>query len=843
MARMRGVDRRDEVDVSQIIRDSRPLSIIWMEAVGDPKRFGITLAVIATLGLAAKWMVPFLIPVTLFIWVLFRARRPSMPLRVPSHLKAPDVSDRDEEGRPKIGDGILYLGNDRGEYSENEECWLTNSDARTHAMVLGTTGSGKSEFLMSLAFNAIAWGSGFIYVDGKADNSLPFKIYSMCKRAGREDDFFVVNFITGDVDAFTRGREDVRTSNTINVFSDGSSNSWTQMVSSLMAEAGGDNALWKGLAVGMINAVLTGLAYKKWRYGEPVDAGVIRDNIELGKLIELTREFASDPDVPRDLVFKPLEAYLLNLPGFDWAKNLEQGNQVSEDTKKQHDFRSMQFLRQLTMLADTYGNIFKHRLPEVDLLDVVLNRRILVVMIPSLEKSEEESEGLGKLLISALKLMMSMTLGSHIEGMYADTVDSKVTNSPAPYICILDELGYYFTRGLAVMYAQARSLGFMMVGAGQDLPAMMKGKNKEEAESVIANSKFKVSLAMEDPQSTAELILKTAGEGMVSETSGYTGHVGLATSYRDMLNVSIQRRQRVTLQELRDLDSGQGILLWRDRVVRFTAFYLFGTARLTKDIPVRVNRLVKLYAPTVAELEKFSEAYSQEEHDRAAKMRAIFMGEVRPNYLVEPNLFAKAFRQACVDLPKDQAPKDAVACVFTRTGAVWDHLKNEARAGESSASEATGEGSGGGLETPDSATNGVIDEVLDVTEILDQTSPFVVSAKSLVEEQRALSSFDQMLGLVPAQEATPEAKQVDWVETALSDEVGETVVMERSAADMLALMDSSLLGGADVDSSEAATRASEQLLEALDYSPVVNEAAPESVDAAIDELRAMFDGL
>lgn len=856
MARMRGVDRREEVDVSQILRDSRPLSIIWMEALGDPKRFGITLAVIAVIGLAARWLVPFLILVTIFLWVLFRARRPALPLRVPANIKAPDISDLDSKGKPKIGDGILYLGNDRGAYAENEECWITNSDARTHAMVLGTTGSGKSEFLMSLAFNAIAWGSGFIFVDGKADNSLPFKIYSMCKRAGREDDFFVVNFITGDVDAFTRSRDDVRSSNTINVFSDGSSNSWTQMVSSLMAEAGGDNALWKGLAVGMINAVLTGLAYKKWRYGEPVDAGVIRDHIELGKLIELTREFASDPDVPRDLVFKPLEAYLLNLPGFDWAKNLEQGNQVSEDTKKQHDFRSMQFLRQLTMLADTYGNIFKHRLPEVDLLDVVLNRRILVVMIPSLEKSEEESEGLGKLLISALKLMMSMTLGNHIEGMYADTVDSKVTNSPAPYICILDELGYYFTKGLAVMYAQARSLGFMMVGAGQDLPAMMKGKNREEAESVIANSKYKISLAMEDPQSTADLILKTAGEGMVSETSGYTGHVGLATSYRDMLNVSIQRRQRVTLQELRDLDSGQGILLWRDRVVRFTAFYLFGSARLTKDIPVKINRLIKLYAPSASEIEQFSEAFSQEESIRSAKMQSIFMGEVRPNYIVEPDLFAKAFRQACVDLPKNTPPRDALACIFSRTGTIWELLKSEsvlaaqeaAKASDGAEDSGSAGASGGGAVKPAAEP---MDDVLDVTEMLDQAAPFVVSAKSVVEEEKAVNAFDQLLGIdlgvasasASVQEA--EAKQTDWVETALADESGETVVMESSAADMLALMDSSLLeGGAEVNRVDAATRASEQLLEALDYQPVESgTATPENVDETIDELRAMFDGL
>ena len=52
---------------------------------------------------------------------------------------------------------------------------------RTHALIFGSTGSGKTEALISIAYNALLQASGFIYIDGKGDNSLFAKIFSMCR--------------------------------------------------------------------------------------------------------------------------------------------------------------------------------------------------------------------------------------------------------------------------------------------------------------------------------------------------------------------------------------------------------------------------------------------------------------------------------------------------------------------------------------------------------------------------------------------------------------------------------------------------------------------------------------
>ena len=64
---------------------------------------------------------------------------------------------------------------------------------------------------------------------------------------------------------------------------------------------------------------------------------------------------------------------------------------------EQHGFITMQLTRIFTSLADTYSHILRTNLAEVDLSDVVLNRRIFVcVLLPVLEKSPDELANLGK---------------------------------------------------------------------------------------------------------------------------------------------------------------------------------------------------------------------------------------------------------------------------------------------------------------------------------------------------------------------------------------------------------------------------------------------------------------
>src|SRR5690606_17390385 len=128
---------------------------------------------------------------------------------LPKTAKYPDKNNA-RPGSKAAGkaEGILYIGN---EHETGEELWFTNSDCRTHILYLGTTGSGKTEGLKSLATNALTWGSGFIYIDGKADTDLWSSLTSVARRFGRDDDLLVMNYMTGNSSAKSP-------SNTLNPF-------------------------------------------------------------------------------------------------------------------------------------------------------------------------------------------------------------------------------------------------------------------------------------------------------------------------------------------------------------------------------------------------------------------------------------------------------------------------------------------------------------------------------------------------------------------------------------------------------------------------------------------------
>ncbi len=173
-----------------------------------------------------------------------------MPIKFPSQAGVLDQHEPDpENGKPSKSKGIFFLGN---EIKTGKEVWLTNSDCRQHFLLLGTTGTGKTEALLGFASNAVSWGSGCLFIDGKGDVSTFASFYALARRYGREDDILVINYMTGNQDVGSGGGR--LRSNTMNPFSHGASDTLTNMIVSLMDDVGGDGAMWKGRATAMLTA-------------------------------------------------------------------------------------------------------------------------------------------------------------------------------------------------------------------------------------------------------------------------------------------------------------------------------------------------------------------------------------------------------------------------------------------------------------------------------------------------------------------------------------------------------------------------------------------------------------
>lgn len=607
----RGLDSKQEQDYSKIVRDTRTLGMRIKDTLRHPLGLTVTLLCIALAIFVAGFLSELFFTIGIICFLYGYLHKKSLPFRIPFVAQEIDYNDLTPgSGKPRTGRGIYFFGN---ELKTSEELWFANDDMRTHVLIFGSTGSGKTEALVSIAYNALLQASGFIYVDGKGDNSLYAKVFSMVRSMGREDDLLLINFMTGAKDII--GPQKTRLSNTLNPFGIGSSSMLSNLVVSLMSSGqggSGDSDMWKGRAIGFVESLMKILVAMRDAGAILLDANTIRNYFHLPKL----ETIVLDKLFPRDgmesvslehfppVILEPITNYLYTLPGF---KKENKGKQVSQ-VFEQHGYIVMQLVRIFTSLADTYGHILRTRLPEVDLNDVVLNRRILCVLLPALEKSPEELSNLGKIIIATLKSMMAAGLGDSVEGTYKDLIQRKPTNADTPYLCVLDEYGYYAVEGFAVVPAQARSLGFSVIFAGQDLPAFQKA-SKEEAASIGANTNIKICMKLEDPTDTWDFFMKTAGESYVTHVDSFQVDQNSVTGmYTDAKGARLEKRARVDLLDLKEQREGEAHFFFKSKIVRGKFFY----ANPTPVKRMHLNHFLMVDAPTdevISQLKKTFHLY------------------------------------------------------------------------------------------------------------------------------------------------------------------------------------------------------------------------------------------
>jgi intracellular multiplication protein IcmO len=599
----RGLSSHQEQRSSSLLRDTRSLGQkITEDVLQKPANASVLLFIIAGSGFVLPGIADLLLFILILVFIITLCQKGGLPFRMPMRANCLDKNDLiPGTKKARKARGIYYFGNTK---DKGEELWFSNEDMRTHVLIFGSTGSGKTEALLSFAFNALIQSSGFIYVDGKGDNSLFAKIFSMVRYMGRLDDLLLVNFMTGARDI--SGPQEKRLSNTLNPFATGSSSMLSNLVVSMMdsSSSSGDGDMWKGRAIAFVEALMKILVAMRDGGYILLDANNIRNYFSLDRLEAMIHDkafirdgnYAVSMEGLADNITEPLKNYMLTLPGYNMDRRGKQVSQVFE----QHGFITMQLTRVFSSLADSYGHILRTKLAEVDLHDVVLNRRILVVLLPALEKSPDELSNLGKIIISTLKVMMAAGLGDEVEGSYADLVLRKPTNAATPFLCILDEYGYYAVKGFAVVPAQARSLGFSVIFAGQDLPAFQK-VSKEEAASIGANTNIKICMKLEDPQETWEFFSKTAGESFVTQVESYQANTGaVSNAYQDSKSAKVEKRARVDLLDLKEQIEGDMHVFFKSKIIRARAFY--ANPQPVKEL--RVNQFLKVDTPKDADLYK-----------------------------------------------------------------------------------------------------------------------------------------------------------------------------------------------------------------------------------------------
>lgn len=406
-----GVDRVQEHSREEVIRDIRPVSSRFFGALLG--QGGYAAAFCAALGLMA-FEPATAFPVLPLLALLCLCRRVAvsrdiLPMRVPQSWKGKDYGDMTPQGSFRRARGMFYIGND---LEANRELWISRDDILTHMLILGTTGSGKTETLVSLAFNYLAVGGGLLYVDPKAAPKLAVQLYTMCRIMGRDDDFLLLSYMVSRAGGSSGKSGLTRTpqheSNTQNPFAVGGANQLTQLLFSLMPgdDDSSGNAIFSSNAQTLISGLMFVLVEMRDRGEIPLSIDVIRRYL-------MDTEAITKLALRTDLPEKAVLALQAGLATVGWDKNLPLDRQPRA-FGDQYGYARAYFGRALSLLVDNYGRIFMTTHGEVDAVDVITGRRIYVTLIPSMDKDPKELRSLGQICLSSVRNACAVGLGSPV---------------------------------------------------------------------------------------------------------------------------------------------------------------------------------------------------------------------------------------------------------------------------------------------------------------------------------------------------------------------------------------------------------------------------------------------
>ena len=440
----------------------------------------------------------------------------------------------------------------------------------------------------------LAQGSGFVLVDGKADRDLFGKVLALARRFGRDDDVRVLNFMVAS------GLKD---SHSFNPFAIGNADAIRELLASQLGDQAQNdpNGVFRERAVALIGTIAPVLVWLRDHKGVALNIEVIRFSIELRWIWKLAMEkkvllrnaetgtvteLDVSDDIPEDITW-PLRSYLGELPGYDPSMPLDK--QKGDEPSKQHGYAQFYFTATFTQLAVSLGHIFRVESSDIDMRDVVLNRRILVVNLPALENSDATLAALGKLVVASLRGMMAQLLGASLEGDYSES--DKPGMGPSPFPVVLDELAYYATSGLDRMLAMGRGLNICFMLGFQEIAGIW-ARLGEKTASLLGNANLTIAMRQQDAGRTREWIEKTAGQTYITQATTYHGAADGA--YREARHAEVRPVSRIDWNDLTSLIEGEAVVLFGGRRIYARVFH----AAVDDAGPKRLGRTVMLRART-----------------------------------------------------------------------------------------------------------------------------------------------------------------------------------------------------------------------------------------------------
>tara|TARA_Y100001973_G_scaffold104244_1_gene173616 strand:+ start:68 stop:2107 length:2040 start_codon:yes stop_codon:yes gene_type:complete len=375
--------------------------------------------------------------------------------------------------------------------------------------------------------------------------------------------------------------------NTFNFLVDSSAAEADEIIGGLLpSDDGGGSGMWEGRAATGINSLNKAVYYLKDNGYIEIDPDTYRGYFGLDEFVEL----AMNEDIPKEKrggLWSLLKSINYKPPTPD-----DPNPKQNPATEEQFQYITMQYTETFNMLAEQYRHITVSQVPDISITDVVLRRRILLVLLPSLAKSPQSVRNLGRIVIAMTRNVSSKAIGSRVEGNYEQVIESKPTAAINSFGLIFDEFGTYATKGASTLPAQVRSLNMVCLFAGQDYAAFKRG-DEIEAETIFANCTLKWCLKLEDP-GTYEKFNQSAGEMyVVSADSFEAKDTAFGRKYTEAKTARVEKRPVLDLRDLKAQKAGWGTLIYGSETYRLKSFY----ADPIMTPKARVNHFLEVRRP------------------------------------------------------------------------------------------------------------------------------------------------------------------------------------------------------------------------------------------------------
>ncbi len=337
-----------------------------------------------------------------------------------------------------------------------------------HALVLGSSGSGKTQLLLSLLAQQAARGGGALMLDAKVDRSALNAVLAICERTNRLHDLKVI------------WPPDPSRSDTWNPLLRGD---LEEVMSRVMALWGtdlrGEAEFWRGSAHNIISVVLGAIRrMNPWPTFTDLYVALTTADALLW-LEEQVPQGTEEADA--------LTSFLSNYRTPHGRLNIDQLKRMTGGAP--------QYLSAFAWR--TLGQIMNATAPTLDLLEAIEQGQIVYVALPILARTEE-AVAMARMLVADLKQAVGM-------------VQQRAEKPDPPFLVLLDEASAYSNvQGIERLFEQARSANVALVAASQVLSGFAV-PNKATLDFVLGNTGTKVVMSLGDFAS-AETMVKTIGE-------------------------------------------------------------------------------------------------------------------------------------------------------------------------------------------------------------------------------------------------------------------------------------------------------------------------------------------